>query len=211
MASPPPEGDRLGRTLTVGHPTESVTDPTVRRAFRPPELSVRLLLAVIATLLLLVGLLAVRHFALQVVSVSGESMEPVLQSGDRVLLDKITYRLRPIRRGDVVVVEPDSDLLDVPDQNVKRVIAFEGENVVLEEGRVFIDGEPLDEPYTETETASPTCAADNPCVVPDGHIFVLGDNRVASTDSRTFGTVPADRIAGLVVARLWPPGRVGLL
>jgi signal peptidase I len=167
------------------------------------------MIAVIAVLLVIIGLLVVRHFALQVVTVSGDSMEPALQSGDRVLLDKITFRTRSIERGDIVVVEPPTGVIDGSTNNVKRVIAFGGESVSIENGGVSVNGVPLDEPYARGESASAACVRENPCVVPDGHVFVMGDNRLVSADSRTFGPIPADRIAGLVAARVWPPGRIG--
>jgi len=146
-----------------------------------------------------------------VVTVSGESMEPLLQTGDRVVLDKVTFRTRAVERGDVVVVDFSSSLVDVPEHNVKRVIAFEGETVTIEGGVVLVDGVVLDEPYATGETASPGCQADNPCVVPDGHLWVMGDNRLESADSRTIGPVADDEVVGLVIAKIWPPGRVGLV
>lgn len=203
------EGSGLGRVLTPPHPAPPRQPHTTEAQPSNPRGSTRVLLAIVAVLLVVVGLLVVRHFALQVVTVSGESMEPSLRSGDRVLLDKITFRTRAIERGDVVVVEPPTGPIDGSTNNVKRVIAFGGESVSIENGGVSINGVPLDEPYARGESASAACVHDDPCVVPDDHVFVMGDNRLVSADSRTYGPVPADRIAGLVAVRVWPPGRIG--
>lgn len=203
------EGSGLGRLLTPPRSSPSPHSDTVEGESSASRGFTRAIVAVIAVLLVIVGLLVVRHFALQVVTVSGESMEPTLRSGDRVLLDKITFRTRAIERGDIVVVEPTTGSIDGTTNNVKRVIAFGGESVSIEGGKVFVNGVPLEEPYARGESASAACVHDNPCIVPDDHVFVMGDNRLVSADSRTFGPIPADRIAGLVAARVWPPGRIG--
>ena len=155
-------------------------------------------------LLVIVGLLVVRHFALQVVTVSGESMEPTLRSGDRVLLDKITFRTRAIERGDIVVVEPTTGSIDGTTNNVKRVIAFGGESVSIEGGKVFVNGVPLEEPYARGESASAACVHDNPCIVPDDHVFVMGDNRGGSMDSRDLGPIDDDDLVGRAFVVFWP-------
>lgn len=213
MASRPAAG--RGRDL-AGHlagtrSAQATLEHDDRNDARARTLPTGPIVAVVLALALLVGMLLVRHFAVQVVTVSGESMEPLLEPGDRVVLDKVTLRMRPLERGDVVVVDFDSEVIDAPEHSVKRVIAFQGESVTIHDGAVHIDGVRLEEPYATDETAAPGCQPDNPCVVPEGHIWVMGDNRLESGDSRTLGPVPDDHVAGLVVARIWPPTSVRLL
>ena len=130
--------------------------------------------------------------------VEGPSMQPTLQTGDRVLVNKLGYRFGNPERGDVVLLRgDDGDLL------IKRVAATGGETVAARGGNIYVDGEPLREPYALK--AAPAMLTVEPTTVPPGHVYVLGDNRGNSTDSRYFGPVPQERLAGEAVAILWPP------
>ena len=124
------------------------------------------------------------------------SMFPTLKPGGYFLVNRFIVRIAPIRRGDVVVIRPASH----PRWHyVKRVIAVGGETLSISEGRVWVDGKPLEEPYLSggTEPGMP------PLRVPEGSYFLMGDNRMNSEDSRAFGPVPAERIEGKI-----KPGRL---
>jgi signal peptidase I len=136
--------------------------------------------------------------------VRGSSMAPGIQDGDRILVEPWSYLLGPIERGDVIVLRYP---LDPEVDYIKRVIGLPGDHVVLREGRVWVNGACLEEPYV---------AAVDPGSVHDvevraGNYFVLGDNRPRSSDSREFGCVPEAYVRGRVDLRLWPPARVGLI
>jgi len=143
-------------------------------------------------------------FLAQATQVYGQSMEPNLHAGQRLIVEKISYRLHPPRRGDIVVLrmsEEGGNFL------IKRVIGLPGESVEIRDQQVFVNGYPLTEPYVQ-----PSPAGSIPvCLVPVGHIFVLGDNRGFSNDSRSFGPVPVSNVIGRAWIRYWPPEQVGLV
>ncbi|MGY6499608.1 MAG: signal peptidase I [Acidimicrobiales bacterium] len=156
-----------------------------------------------------VGLLVQAHVA-QIYLIPSASMEPTLVEGDRVVVSKASYWNRSVRRGDVVVFgTPDAAQIEVSDL-VKRVIAVEGETVWAEDGQIFIDGTFLIEPYLPGSTVTEDFG---PVVVPEGHLFVMGDNRgpAMSLDSRFFGSIPEETVVGRVALRIWPVGRLGTL
>lgn len=146
--------------------------------------------------------LFINVFMVQAMVVHGTSMKPNLAYDQRVIVDKVTYSLiHGPRRGDVVVVymPAERELL------IKRVVALPGETVAVRDGRVSINGQPLKEPWA-------TCRGGldyPPRQVPPGHVFVLGDNREVSRDSRFFGPVPVDQIGGRVTFVVWPLDRMG--
>ncbi len=167
----------------------------------------------------LVGALAlaliVRAVLFQAFYIPSPSMEPTLSSGDRILVNKVSYRLHDVNRGDLVVFHPRPESGVGADDLIKRVIALPGETVTTDSGRVLIDGGLLIEPYlpvpdgTAGFTTVPWCANQDTtagCTVPDDHVFVLGDNRGNSRDSRYFGPVPVDSIVGRAFVRVWPLG-----
>lgn len=145
--------------------------------------------------------LVVHMFMAQAMRVQGSSMEPSLSSDQRVIVEKVTYYLHGPRRGDIVVVNmPDygDELL------IKRVIAVAGEEVEIANGRVYVNGRLLEEPYVVDDTPG-----SQKWVIEPLHVFVMGDNRHASNDSRRFGTVHRDQILGRAMLRYWPPDQVG--
>jgi signal peptidase I len=143
----------------------------------------------------------------QATRVYGQSMEPNLHSDQRLVVEKISYnRWWPVggpERGDVVVfrVDPNSDLL------IKRVIGLPGDRVEIRAGQVIINGELLDEPYI----SRPTYGDYGPVDVPPLHVFLLGDNRGFSNDSRAFGPLPLDTVIGRAWISYWPPDQWGLI
>ena len=142
--------------------------------------------------------LFVNVFVAQAMVVHGPSMQPNLHYDQRVMVEKVTYRLmHGPRRGDVVVI-------DVPGEDeplIKRVVALPGETVEVRGGRVFVDGQLQEEPWT-TRQGGPDYP---PTVMPPLYVFVLGDNRGSSRDSRSFGPVSVDQIVGRAWFIYWPP------
>jgi len=159
----------------------------------------------------------VRGFVLAHFVVDGSSMDSTLQSGDRVFVNKLSYRLHDPNRGDVVVLHQingasERDL-------IKRVIALPGETIEMTNCEVRItevdaldadgDGEPdsrvLEEPYLDPDVISSTCGGDfDPVSVPADHVFVMGDNRSGSQDSRALGPIAEDDLVGRAFVVFWP-------
>lgn len=136
--------------------------------------------------------------------VRGSSMFPGIQHSDHIVVDEVLHHVFPVQRGDVVVMEyPLDRSLDY----VKRVIGLPGDEIVIALGELWVNGVHQDEPYLES--ASRDRSSFDHCVVQAGHFFVLGDNRLRSSDSREFGQVPFDCLRGTVRAKLWPFSRLG--
>jgi signal peptidase I len=167
----------------------------------------------------------IKSFLFQAFYIPSGSMEPTLNIGDRVLVNKLSYDLHDVNRGDIVVFEaPESAQSGDIEDLVKRVIGLPGDTVTYDDaGSVVINGKRLNEPYlpagTTTEPLAqpvpPGCgtpADDQPgCVVPKGTVFVLGDNRGSSKDGRAFGPIEEDSIVGRVFVRIWPIDSIGTL
>ncbi|MGQ9466896.1 MAG: signal peptidase I [Anaerolineae bacterium] len=146
--------------------------------------------------------LFINAFLAQATVVRGQSMEPTLHDNERVIVEKISYRMRGgPHRGDVVVLRLDG----AHDMLIKRVVALPGETVAVHSGQVFVDDMPLTEPWAVRQ-GGPDYP---PTVVPEGYVFVLGDNRGHSNDSRSFGPVPLANIIGHAVFVYWPPEEIG--
>ncbi len=160
----------------------------------------------------------VKAVLLQAFYIPSASMYPTLQKGDRVLVNKLSYKLHDVNRGDVVVFEkpPSEVATDIPDL-IKRVVGLPGESIVIEGGHVYIDGQLLDEPYlpdgvtTSADASTLHCTREAPCVVPEGDVWVMGDNRNDSKDSRYFGPIDEKSIVGRAFVLVWPLNRIGLL
>lgn len=146
----------------------------------------------------------VNLFVAQPRTVDGESMEPSLYEDQRLIVELLSYRFEQPARGDIIVLnlhERDTGPL------IKRVVGLPGDMVEIRDGQVLINGEPLSEPYL----AEPTTGVMKARLVPEEHVFVMGDNRNASNDSRYFGMVPYSEIVGHAWLRYWPPSEAGLL
>jgi signal peptidase I len=135
--------------------------------------------------------------------VLGHSMEPTLHNDEWVLVDRVTYWIHGPQRGDIVVFKaPDNP----GEEYIKRVIGLPGDHVVVQGGRVWINGQPLTEHYI---AAAPDYADDQ--IVPQGYLYVLGDNRDNSDDSHVWGLLPQANIVGHVLAAYWPLNDLSLL
>jgi signal peptidase I len=138
-------------------------------------------------------------FGFQVARVEGRSMEPTLHDQDRLVVNKLAFRVHAPDIGDVVMLLHPND----PDQTlVKRVVAGPGDTVGFQDGIVIRNGVAVDEDYVPEELRSAETLP--PLVVPQGFYYVLGDHRNNSTDSRLFGPVPQKYILGRIQVRWWP-------
>ncbi|MBK9314814.1 MAG: signal peptidase I [Acidobacteria bacterium] len=146
-------------------------------------------------------------FVVQPVRVEGQSMMPRLHDQDRIFVNKFIYPLRewlgdrePIKRGDIVVLLFPND----PSKSyIKRVVGLPGERVEIEDGKLMINGEVINEPYLDTEYLSHD-STPSPVDVKSHHYFVMGDNRNNSSDSRSWGLVPEKYIYGQAIFRYYP-------
>ncbi len=175
-------------------------------------------------LIALVIAVLIKTFAFQAFYIPSSSMENTLEINDRVLVNKIEYRLGDIARGDVLVFDdPTGDTtqesvieavlrnlaesvgLSTPKSEfIKRVVGLPGDVILIEDGVVHVNGEPLDEPYLHPNTNMPDFG---PVTVEEGRLFMMGDNRNSSQDSRFFGTVDMETVVGRAFVILWPPSR----
>jgi signal peptidase I len=158
-----------------------------------------------------VGFLVIRVFLFQAFYIPSESMEPTLEVGDRVLVNKQAYEGplgHDIRRGDLIVFKKPEGGQDGVEDLIKRVIGLPGETVTVRDNVVYIDGKPLDEPYLPDDAYTDPFAGER---VPEGHVFVMGDNRGDSRDSRFFGPIPEGDVVGRAFFRVWPPDDLGFL
>ncbi len=166
---------------------------------------------VVVGVALLVAIL-VRTFLLAHFVVEGTSMYSTLDTGDRVFVNKLSYRLHDPNRGDIVVLH---ELTGTAERDlIKRVIALPGEEIRMENCEVFIDEDPndsipaqrLNEPYLDPTVVTPgRCGQPiQPTVVAEGHVFVMGDNRPGSQDSRALGSISYDDLVGRAFVVFWP-------
>jgi len=152
----------------------------------------------------LVVALGVRTFLLAHFVVEGSSMYSTLETGDRVFVNKVSYRLHDPNRGDVVVLH---EIRGTSERDlIKRVIAVGGEEIEMRSCEVRVGGQLLLEPYLDPTVVTPgNCGGDfGPLIVPEGTVFVMGDNRAGSQDSRALGPILLDDIVGRAFVVFWP-------
>jgi signal peptidase I len=153
--------------------------------------------------------LFVRGFLIQAFYIPSESMVPTLVKNDRVLVNKLSYKLHDVHRGDIVVFDapPGAATAQVKDL-IKRVIGLPGDTIEGRNGSIFINGKPLDEPYLPPDVRSRDFP---PAKVPPAKVWVLGDNRQDSRDSTFFGPITEHSIVGRAFVKIWPLNSIGLL
>jgi signal peptidase I len=219
--APPRRGPSGGRRRPLVAAAATPGRAWVRNAL---ELPLLLLVALIVTLVF-------KALLAQAFYIPSGSMEPQLRKDDRVVVSRTAYRLHDPHRGDIVVfpspaappedhglleglVDDVLDAVAVGDRGdrelIKRVIGLPGEVVEGRDGGVVVDGRPLVEPYLPEGTVTSDFG---PIAVPEGEVFVLGDNRTNSHDSRfpDIGTIEVDDLVGRAIARVWPPARAAFL
>ena len=156
---------------------------------------------VLAVILIAVGVFFLLRVTVQSFVVVGSSMEPNLEDGQRLLVNKILYQLREPQRGEIIIFHhPSGTHADL----IKRIIALPGDTVEVKEGAVYINGSAIDEPYIKA-APSYTMAKKE---IPEGEYFVLGDNRNNSNDSHRWGTLDQENIIGKAWLSIWPPGSI---
>lgn len=143
-------------------------------------------------------------------AVEQTSMEPTLEPAQRLIVDRLTPRFDPYKPGDIIVFDARA-LPDLKAPLIKRVIAIEGSVVEISDGRVHVDGVVLDEPYTFGDEPTQPATEATRWVVPPGHLFVLGDHRAVSVDSRTFGPIEISSVIGRAWLRFLPLEDAALL
>jgi signal peptidase I len=222
------EPTRHPRVARAPEPVEETPEPRSRARRILRETAILTISALVIASLL-------KTFLVQAFFIPSASMVPTLQRGDRILVNRLAYRLGDIERFDIVVFsdptpDPHADRGIVggflhwlgeglgfarPEDEdfVKRVLALPGETWEIREGRLFVDGERVPEPFLE---GPPDERSFGPETVPDGMLFVMGDNRLHSTDSRWppprgLGYVPVDKVVGQAFVIVWPPSRWNVL
>jgi signal peptidase I len=201
--------DREGEPLDQDQPDGEAADKS--RLSKGARSTIEWIVVIGAALIVA---LVVRTFILAAFYIPSESMESTLHIGDRVLVNKTSYHLHDVHRGDVVVFrrppgETDASIKDL----IKRVVALPGETVACQDQKIVIDGRILDEPYLDTGVAP--CGVGS-CelkvqTVPANYIWVMGDNRGASQDSRCFGPIAQKLLVGRAFVRVWPFSHLGWL
>jgi signal peptidase I len=213
-------------TQTLGRPAEAPDRPADRAAtqpehgrpkpLHPPRAVIRrrrarrralewpflIVFAVVSAFL-------IRQYVVQTFYIPSASMHETLVEGDRVLVNKVSYHLHDVHRGDVVVFRKPPNLAVSEDDLIKRVVALPGETVQGRGGKVYVNGAPLDEPYVE-----PLCHGTGdfgPTRVPAGALWVMGDNRCNSSDSRVFGPIKENLVVGRASVLAWPLDRLSWL
>jgi signal peptidase I len=147
----------------------------------------------------------VKTFLVQAFFIPSGSMLPTLQEKDRVLVNKLSYDLHAIHRGDIVVFEGPEQAEGQVKDLIKRVVGLPGETVEARDGQVFVNGQPLSEPYLGPGITTGPLEAQH---IPPDHYWVMGDNRGNSKDSRFFGAIDRSLIIGRAFVRVWPVTRL---
>jgi signal peptidase I len=213
-------------------PPEQAEEPAAAEEKQRPRPSFWQSVREILVILVIAVLVAIflQSFVIKAFIIPSSSMEPTLQIGDRVMVDRMTYYFRKPRRGDIIVFRypptapqatNTTNILYWPFEQVgetlhlthrtnsspfvKRVIATGGETIEIKKGQVFIDGKPIKEDYKVHDAYDMP-----PTKIPAGQLFCMGDNRPNSRDSRYWGTVPVRSVIGKVFLIWWPPSRFGL-
>jgi signal peptidase I len=175
--------------------------PATTRLPKKSSLTRTLIEVVVIVAAAFVIALLVQAFIVKPFAIHQVSMRPTLEEGDRILLNRLSYRFREAAPGDIVVFR--SPVVDGEDL-VKRIVAVAGDTVSVSGGKVLVNGAPLDEPYLLERGFG----GESPeTIIPAGEVFVMGDNRNNSGDSRMFGPISEDAIMGCAFCVYWPIGR----
>ena len=191
---------------------ERAGDAPTASGSRARGCAVELAQTLIVTALLFLG---IQGFIVQPFKVEQVSMQHSFEAGDYVLVDKLTPRWDAYSRGDVVVFTPPADADRGTTPFIKRVIGLPGDRLEIDGGRVVVNGVTLDEPYlyagADGQPEPTLTSRQQQWVVPRGELFVMGDHRQESIDSRRFGTIEIASVLGRAVLRYWPPVAAGVV
>lgn len=163
-------------------------------------------IALVGTLFIVIYL-----YIFQPTQVKGTSMEPTFESGDYIITSKITYKFKRIERGDVIVFKsPKNPNIEY----IKRIIGLPGDKIEIRNNEVYVNDSILPETYISAKTKVWDIGfikEGQPIIVPQNYVFVMGDNRPRSSDSREFGPIPIDSIVRVVIYRYFPPTKAGII
>ncbi|MFL0198224.1 signal peptidase I [Clostridium sp. WILCCON 0269] len=164
--------------------------------------------AYVISIILIIGIaLALRTYVFARVTVNGPSMQETLYNNDSLFVEKISTEMHNVKRGEIVVFDP-----KVPNEGyfIKRVIGIEGDVIEIKGGHVYLNNNLLKENYLSKGVVTEPIATTTKYVVPKNHVFVLGDNRTNSTDSRMLGSIDIKNLKGHVIVRIYPFNRMKL-
>jgi signal peptidase I len=195
-----PEAARTNPKKLFGQPLRSVARPTL-------ESKGGLLKEAIETLLLVIAIYTIVNLSTARFVVEGRSMEPNFFTDEFIIVSRLAYVVGEPERGDVIVFHYDEES---GRDFIKRIIGLPGDHIQMKEGKVYVNGVVLNEPYVERLCSTVTCR-DREWYVPEGQYFVLGDNRNSSQDSHDFGPINKDQIVGRAWIRYWPPSSWGFI
>jgi signal peptidase I len=191
---------------TTGEPSLQVGTPTLTEAEPQPSMTWMMLRELIETIVLSLVIFLLIRQVVQNYRIESHSMEPNFYEGQFILVNKLAYRLGSPERGDVLVFHNPNN---VDEDYIKRIIGLPGDNLDIHDGTVFINGKPLVEEYPINEI--PRASTYGPVVIEPDHLFVMGDNRPQSQDSRSFGQLSEDLIVGKAWVRVWPFNKFGII
>jgi signal peptidase I len=199
-----------GQSRSTERPVPEPVDPSRARS------GLGCVIEIVETLVLtIVIFFVVQNFVVQPFKVEMDSMQHTLEPGDYVLVDKLTPRWDPYSRGDIVVFDPPPSWTALPTPYIKRVIGLGGDTIeVRDDGLVYVNGTVLRERYLYADQGGlqeSTGSDETRWVVPEGDLFVMGDHRQQSADSRVFGSIPIASVVGRAVLRYWPVPVFGAL
>jgi signal peptidase I len=197
----------------LSNPIESpAVTATPRKKWSWRRRALVLALVAVGVLAVLIGILAV---AIEPFSIPSGSMESTVHVGDRVLVNRWSYHLHAVHRGDIVVFKKPTGAFGSATDRISRVIGLPGDRLSFANGHVYIDDRQLEEPYldpgTETRPGTRHCTIQAPCAVPSGEVWVMGDKRAAAYDSRYFGPIPESSLVGRAFLRMSSIGDIGSL
>lgn len=149
---------------------------------------------------------AIKGFLIDIIQVSGTSMLPNLRDRDRLVVEKVSIYTHNYERGEIVIFKPNDDINEI---YIKRIVGLPGDKVEIKDGAVFVNDEKLEEAYLSenVSTAAPQSEYSS-LIVPPDCLYVLGDNRMVSEDSRYIGPIPMENVKGHAVFRVYPFNQV---
>ncbi len=182
-------------------------------AAKPHKSAKSPILGIVEFIVAIIVFFLIIHLLIQPYRIPSGSMEDTIMTGDMVISEKVSYNFGEPKQGDIVTfIDPDNDSRTL----IKRVIATGGQTVDLIDGDVYVDGNKLDEPYTDGKPSFPLAGKGGvsmmyPYTVPEGEVWVMGDNRTNSQDSRYFGSIPVSSVNGHAIFTYWPISSFGIL